>query len=202
MGLFSSTPNKLRVTCQWPEREYIDKKTEYEFDIDLCGVLINSETNDYQLISAKSEKSSYNYGGIACSKDSCLGPTINVDVLSHKFESKGNKEIMDINLSKIDDKYDIIVVLASIYMGVTRNHKFGMIKNCVLDIMDVEKRKSIKMISLPSKAARASDFIPLFYYKTSKGWEMKWCNLTYWKNHTDDVVADLVREKTFSKLKK
>lgn len=202
MGLFSSTPQKLRLTCTWPEKEGRNSKIEYDYDIDMCAALIDQISGEYTIISAKGDKSSYNYGGIAVSKDSAFGPQINVDVLNHKFTSKGNSETIDINLAKMDDKYDIIVCLISIYMGVTRNHKFGLIKNCQLDIMDVQKRKSIKMIHLTSKAPKASDYIPCYYVRTDKGWKLEWCNLTFWKNHTDDVVADIVREKTFSKLKK
>ena len=107
-------------------------------------------------------------------------------------EGEGDDEQIIVKLSKLDARYDKIVILVSIYRGIERHQDFGQVENAFIRAVDAKGQEMLRYdLSNEEKYDGMCSMIFGEFYRRNGGWKFRAIGTPY---QTDSFVT-ILRER-------
>ena len=107
-------------------------------------------------------------------------------------EGEGDDEQIVVQLSRLDARYDKIVILVSIYRGNERHQDFGQVENAFIRAVDAKGQEMLRYdLSNEEKYDGMCSMIFGEFYRRNGGWKFRAIGMPY---QTDSFV-DIMRER-------
>ena len=107
-------------------------------------------------------------------------------------EGEGDDEQIIVKLSKLDARYDKIVILVSIYRGIERHQDFGQVENAFIRAVDAKGLEMLRYdLSNEEKYDGMCSMIFGEFYRRNGGWKFRAIGTPY---QTDSFVS-ILRER-------
>lgn len=103
-------------------------------------------------------------------------------------EGEGDDEVINVDLSKIPEKYNTVVFTVNIYQASQRNQHFGMIKNAYIRIVDVAHKTEILKYNLSDNYDNMTTMIAGRLVKDNNEWNFDAIGEATKDNSIDDLV--------------
>ena len=86
-------------------------------------------------------------------------------------EGEGDDESILINLNRLPDKYDRLVIVANIYEAYDRNQDFGKVKNCYIRLVNETTKEELYNYNLSDNLKGMTALIFAEIYKKDGDWK-------------------------------
>ena len=193
--------DKFTVGLGWQLRE--DKSTDEDFDLDVSAFMVTREgkiLDDNYLVFYNSDlrlrvdsdgelkkplrivmSTEWNNNDAMRKESRPVDPEISVigsldDEGDDDHEEEGDAEIIDIDLSKVRDEINKIIICVSIYDAFKRRQNFGQVENAYVRIFrqgkaEMGQEDIIYDLSEDFSACRSVEFVQIYRYNGS--WKIK-----------------------------
>ena len=162
----NSNLTKVTIGLGWDEvkqsklPKWLGGKKKEEFDVDAIAFLLDKDGK----IADTDDRVFYNH---LRHESKCVEHK--GDNLTGKGE--GDSEQILVNLSKLPEKYDKIVFLASIYKATEREQHFGMIKNAYIRLVDSNTNKELYIYNLSENYQGMTSMVFGELYRRNGEWK-------------------------------